>query len=301
MDLEWGVEVKKILLIIITVLLVSACGSGVNKRGSYNELATKAEEIDKEKTKEIYKNVREEEVTKMPPIEDFFPEEVEEENKYTSSLWGTERKSLYADSKASQKGDIIFVVVDEEVTAEINYSLEKSGYTDYTSKTKAESEASENGDSKRGDIANKKTDSTIAGTEEKTDLPNTEDFNGEGNSKRKLIFDGKITARVEGVDKYGNLYIKGSKLALVNNETVLLEISGYIRNRDIKTDNTVSSENIDNLEFTYNGAMYLGKPVLKEFGSNEQLLDNSDTENNKKEETKKEEDGKTKRGFFGLF
>ncbi len=219
-----------------------------------------------------------------------------EETKYSSSLWGTERKSLYADSKASQKGDIIFVIIKEEVTAEINYELTKSGYTNYQEDVEASPLPESETGNKRGSLTGENLD------EGETQVPeeerSSEDFNGEGEGTRELIFDGTITARVEGTDKYGNLFIRGSKLALVNNESVLLEISGYVRSRDINTDNTVSSDKLDNMEFTFNGAMYLGKPVIKEFGSNEKLLDNGEEV---VEEEIVEEEPKKKKWFFGLF
>lgn len=287
---------KKIFILLTLLLLVTACGSGTSKRGSIKNVAATVEGANKNRQETEYKSEKEEQLSKMPPIERFFPEEESEESKYSSSLWGTERKSLYADSKASQTGDIIFVIIKEEVTAEINYELTKSGYTNYQEGVKAETLPEPIDRTKRGNVegGQEAEVETLEGEEERS----SEDFNGEGEGSRELIFDGTITARVEGTDKYGNLFIRGSKLALVNNESVLLEISGYVRSRDINTDNTVSSEKLDNMEFTFNGAMYLGKPVIKEFGSNKQLLDNGEEV---VEEEKVEEEPKKKKWFFGLF
>ncbi len=245
---------KRIVITLILLLFVAACGSGTSKRGSIKDVATTVEGANKNREEAEYKSEKEEQLSKMPPIERFFPEEEKEETKYSSSLWGTERKSLYADSKASQKGDIIFVIIKEEVTAEINYELTKSGYTNYQEDVETSPLPESETGNKRGTLTGENLD------EGETQVPeeerSSEDFNGEGEGTRELIFDGTITARVEGTDKYGNLFIRGSKLALVNNESVLLEISGYVRSRDINTDNTVSSDKLDNMEFTFNGAMY---------------------------------------------
>ncbi len=285
---------KKILVILTLLLFVVACGSGTSKRGSIKNIATTVEGVNKNREEAEFKSEKEEQLAKMPPIERFFPEEEKEEGKYSSSLWGTERKSLYADSKASQKGDIIFVIIKEEVTAEINYELTKSGYTNYQDTVKPETLPESVDKRKRSNASDEKLDEE--GNESTENERSSEDFNGEGEGSRELVFDGTITARVEGTDKYGNLYIRGSKLALVNNESVLLEISGYVRGRDISTDNTVSSDKLDNMEFTFNGAMYLGKPVIKEFGANRELLDNGEVE-----EERVEEEPKKKKWFFGLF
>lgn len=278
---------KKILFLIMIIIFMSGC-SGGNRRGSVKNLGERIEEAKYEKAQEEVNKNRKEEVEKMPAIEKFFPEKVEKEPKKVSSIWGTERKSLYADSKASQVGDIVFVVLKEEVTAQLNYAMQKTGHTNYTGQ-KEEEIGNKNKD-RRSEGKEEENQETV---EEKT-FPESNAFDGQGNSNGDFTFDGKITARIEGTDKYGNLYLKGSKLALINNETVVLEISGYVRNIDIQPDNTVLSENIDNMEFTYNGALYLGDPVIKDIGSNKELLEKEEVEEEKTEK-------KDKKWFFGIF
>jgi hypothetical protein len=48
------------------------------------------------------------------------------------------------------------------------------------------------------------------------------------------------------------------------------------------------------MEFTYNGAMYLGESVIREIGSNKELLENES-------ESEEETDKKDKKWFFGIF
>ena len=277
------------------MILAAGC-SGGNRRGSVKNLGERIETAKYEKQQEESRKQRKEEIEKMPAIEKFFAEEEVVEPKKASSIWGTERKALYADSKASQIGDIVFVILKEEVTAQLNYAMQKSGYTNYTGQRKEDSENKKDENKvKDRRTANKADNQAVeeTTTEEKT-LPESNAFDGQGNSSGDFTFDGKITARIEGVDKYGNLYLKGSKLALINNETVVLEISGYVRSNDIARDNTVLSENIDNMEFTYNGAMYLGESVIREIGSNKELLEDES-------ESEEETDKKDKKWFFGIF
>lgn len=285
---------KKILFVIIIMVLAVGC-SGGNRRGSVKNLGERIETAKYEKQQEESRKQRKEEVEKMPAIEKFFAEEEVVEPKKASSIWGTERKSLYADSKASQVGDIVFVILKEEVTAQLNYAMQKTGYTNYTGQKKEslENEKEANKKDRRSGNESNSQDEKETTTEEQI-LPESNAFDGQGNSSGDFTFDGKITARIEGVDKYGNLYLKGSKLALINNETVVLEISGYVRSNDIARDNTVLSENIDNMEFTYNGAMYLGESVIREIGSNKELLENES-------ESEEETDKKDKKWFFGIF
>lgn len=114
-------------------------------------------------------------------------------------------------------------------------------------------------------------------TEEKESLtyerPASDSQNGTASTNSSFAFEGQIAARIIGTDKYGNLFLKGTKTALVNNEIVVLEMSGFVRSQDIKADNTVDSEFIENMEFLYNGALYVRQPIIeKEIGSNADMV-----------------------------
>lgn len=275
---------KKLFFIIILMNFVIACSSGSNRRGSVKNVGERMQTITHKREEALENKQRKEEVEKMPSIDKFFPEEEEIEPKKVSSIWGTERKSIYADGKASKKGDIVFIILKEEVTAEINYAQSKTGHTNYIVSSQEQKKEEPQGRFNRR---------TVLQENQEEEKPESNAFDGQGQTSRNFMFDGKITARVEGVDRFGNLFIKGNKLTLVNNEAVVLEISGYVRNADIGTDNTVLSENIDNMEFTYNGAMYLGTPIIRELGSNKEFL---------QEETLIEEKPKEKRRrLFGIF
>lgn len=261
---------KKIIIAFVLLLLATACETtNTHKRGS---VKTIQQSVEKEVTENQVKNSKETQVASMPDVSVFFPEEVKEDKKYSSSIWGTEKKSLYSDSKASIIGDIVFVQIKEAANAKIDYSKTKSGYTNYAGEPEVKQTVFVKKDSIRGDYAD-----TVNGvkknktTEEVTQYqrPNSDSQNGNSAEKTSFSFEGQIAARIIGTDKYGNLFIKGTKTALVNNEIVVLELSGFARSQDIKADNTIDSELIENMEFLYNGASYVRQPIInKEIGSN---------------------------------
>lgn len=263
---------KKILFLIVLLVLATACETTNNhKRGS---VKTIEQTVAKDVTENQVKNSKETQIASMPDVSVFFPEEVKEDKKYSSSIWGVEKKSLYADSKASIIGDIVFVQIKESANAKIDYSKNKSGYTNYAGEPPAVSQTVfVNKNSIRGDYADAvngtKKASTTTGQESTYTRPNSDAYNGNSAGKSSFAFEGQIAARIIGTDKYGNLFLKGTKTALVNNEIVVLELSGFVRGQDIKSDNTIDSELVENMEFLYNGALYVRQPIInKEIGSN---------------------------------
>lgn len=279
---------KKISFLIFSLLLITACETTNNhKRGS---IKTIEQSVEKDIQENQVKNSKETVIASMPDVNVFFPEEVVVDKKYSSSIWGVEKKSLYADSKASIIGDIVFVDIKEAANAKIDYSKNKSGYTNYAGEPDVNATpVFVKKDSIRGDFGDTKnpkttsTDPTAAGYVK----PTSDAFNGNSAGKSSFSFEGQIAARIVGTDKYGNLFLKGTKTALVNNEIVVLELSGFIRSQDIKTNNTIDSELVENMEFLYNGALYVRQPIInKEIGSNDDILittpiDDSSTDKNK--------------------
>jgi flagellar L-ring protein precursor FlgH len=67
------------------------------------------------------------------------------------------------------------------------------------------------------------------------------DFNGDGSTERSDSLIGTITCEVTEVHENGNLIIKGWKEIRVNRETQYLFLSGMVRPRDIRLDNTIDS------------------------------------------------------------
>ena len=72
----------------------------------------------------------------------------------------------------------------------------------------------------------------------------------EGTSQTEMVT-GKITATITEKNANGLLKIEGSRKVNVNGETNIMEISGFVRNRDITSQNTVYSYYIANADITY--------------------------------------------------
>lgn len=269
---------NKLIFTIFIALILNSCGNSNStpKRGS---IKTLGQTVEKEEEKNRIDESKNSQLATMPDIKFFFPEEEKDEKKYSSSIWGVERKSIYADSKASGIGDIVFISVKEAADAKIDYSKNKSGYTNYAGEPKVEEKPEifvKKSDSIRGDYSKSKTSEPE--TSQTTDpnmyvRPASDAYNGNSTGNGSFSFQGQIAARITGVDKYGNLFIQGTKTALVNNEIVVLELSGFIRSQDIENDNTIDSEKVENMEFLYNGALYVRQPIItKEIGTNRDLI-----------------------------
>lgn len=283
---------KKLLFVLTLVFLITACETtNSSKRGT---IRTIEQSVEKEAKENLVKNSKETQIASMPDVKVFFPEKEEEDKRYISSIWGVERKSIYADSKANGIGDIVFVVIKESANAKVDYSKVKSGYTNYAGEPEGSGQVFvKKTDSIRGDYGNTTNPKLTPKEKEAAQYtpPASDSYNGTSTGKSSFAFEGQISSRIVGIDKYGNLFLKGSKTALVNNEIVVLELSGFVRAQDIKGDNTVDSDLIENMEFLYNGALYVRKPLItKEIGSNADIL------NTEKTETKVEKtDTKTKK------
>ena len=79
----------------------------------------------------------------------------------------------------------------------------------------------------------------------------SEDHNDDDGTTQTEMVTGKITATIMEKDPNGLLLIEGSRKVNVNGETNIMEISGYVRDRDITSQNTVYSYYIANADITY--------------------------------------------------
>ena len=82
----------------------------------------------------------------------------------------------------------------------------------------------------------------------------TSEFDGSGATSRRGDLTAFMTARIVSITQNGTLYIEGSREVEVNNEKQLIALSGYIRPRDIASDNVIFSTFISDAKITYTGA-----------------------------------------------
>ncbi len=147
--------------------------------------------------------------------------------------------NLLIDFKARRVGDLVFVDVIEENTANVSSS------------------------------ANRKRDSgtvggvgTIAGA---LPLPGAaiagtvvgalgaRKFDGKGATQRNSNVNARITARVVEVLPNGDLRIEALKLVKINKETEQLAVTGIVRPNDLNGDNSINSYFVGDLRVEFNG------------------------------------------------
>ena len=142
-------------------------------------------------------------------------------------------KSMFTDIKAHDIGDVITVLIAEMSNA----SRESSANISSSSALGADGSVS----------GNLSSFIPLFGMSTNVSEGHNDD---EGTSQTEMVT-GKITATIMEKDPNGLLKIEGSRKVNVNGETNIMEINGYIRNRDITSQNTVYSYYIANADITY--------------------------------------------------
>ncbi len=169
----------------------------------------------------------------------------------TASLWqeSSGGHDLFRDQRAFQPMDLITIIVSEDAKGsknadtevkeetEVQASLENLvGVEDYITKR-----------NKQVDLANLIKAST------------TNDFKGEGKTKREGKLSARISAMVVEVMPSGVLRIEGEKIISVNGEDEHMVISGLVRTRDVTSENEVQSAKIANLRVDFYGNGVVGE------------------------------------------
>jgi flagellar L-ring protein precursor FlgH len=162
---------------------------------------------------------------------DFIDEE--EDTEYSGSLFSSSSRSLYSDKKASKVGDLLSIIIRENASAQ---------------------QTTSNSRAKGGKIDAK------AGTGFLNMLPdmgaegNTK-VNSSGTTKRSGNLTARVSARVMKKDSSGNLYVKGTRNVLINNELQEIEITGFVRPQDISMENSIESAYLSDAQVKYNGKL----------------------------------------------
>jgi len=166
--------------------------------------------------------------------------------KKKGALYSRQGASLFADKKDLQIGDIIQIVITEELT---NSSNNKRELTNTRSASIG------------GGLLNPFTGNTAASMNNANsfnkalgvnfDTDSASSFKGAVKSAADESFETKISSIIEETYQNGNYYIKGSKQLLIDGQMQELIISGVIRPYDISPDNVITSAQIANLKIMY--------------------------------------------------
>lgn len=181
-----------------------------------------------------------------------------------TSLWNAGRgTSLFVDSKARNIGDIVTIIISE------NVSFNKKGATDTDKETAiltdvdaflfpAAAILTEDNTGATGIRTNKGYTGSRLGMHNGV-LPymkwgSSKEFSGGGSIKNSDSFTAKITARIIDVLPNGYMLLEGSKMLNISNEMQTIIVTGKVRPVDITPENSITSEKIADFEVYYKGS-----------------------------------------------
>ena len=176
------------------------------------------------------------------------PREMPEARKNKGSLYSVRGTSLFADKKDLQIGDIIQIVINEDLSAKSNNKRELSSNRDNNlgGGVFAATGANALGGT-IGGAANKLNSNLGIG------FGTNSSSSDKGSVKTQLdeTFETTVSAIIEETYQNGNYYIKGTKEMLIEGQKQKIIISGVIRPYDISSDNSINSGQIANLKLLY--------------------------------------------------
>lgn len=158
-----------------------------------------------------------------------------------NSLYAQGARGLFEDDRARAVGDVVFIQLDE------NSSAEQDG-TAKLSKKGAMSVGLSGGlvDALQKVIPAVQL-AQLIGTNSGSSL------DGSGTIQKKGTLSGMLPVRVRRVLPNSDLYVEGTKVVMVGSEEHHLYISGILRTIDIHNDGTISSSRVADAEIEYTG------------------------------------------------
>jgi len=146
--------------------------------------------------------------------------------------------SLFSDVSAKRVGDLITVVLDENINAS------KSA----TTSTSKDSSVAIPAPNVLGGAL------TIDGRDIlNTNIAAGNSFSGAGDAAQSNSLNGRVTVTVAEVLPNGYLMVQGEKRLTLNQGSEHIRFSGIVRPADIRSDNTVVSTNVANAQIIYGG------------------------------------------------
>lgn len=161
-----------------------------------------------------------------------------------ASLWSRDRQSLLGDRRASQRGDIMTVVIEIDDRAEISNSTDRS-------RSGSESMQVPNLLGLPSIInRNLPGDASLA---DAVDASGSSSSSGDGSVRRNERLTLRIAATVVEVLPNGVARIQGSQEVRVNYEVRELLVGGFVRPEDISRQNEVTYDKIASARISYGG------------------------------------------------
>lgn len=148
---------------------------------------------------------------------------------------------LFEDRRPRAMGDILTIVLDEEVSASKN-SQSNAGRSGSASLDLAQVP----------DVLDVLADYGF-------NIAGANDFTGSGGSQANNSFTGTITVSVLEVMNNGNLRVRGEKQIAINQGTEFIRFSGVVNPRTITAQNTVPSTQVADARIEYVGDGYINE------------------------------------------
>ncbi len=173
------------------------------------------------------------------------------------SLWSSSEGSLYSDLRAHNVGDIVTIVVNEEVASDNTSKTQVSSSSSVTSGLAkllgAETSIFRAVRAPASGTADGYTVPTGGSSNDLVDFGGKNSYSGQGQNQQKSTLTATITARVIKVLPDHKLFIRGEKDIYSNGEAETLVITGVIDERYISADDTIDSTMISDAKIYYNG------------------------------------------------
>lgn len=141
--------------------------------------------------------------------------------------------SLYSDIKAHRPGDVITVILTENISG--------------SSSTNASTQSNTSGSAESGVRGNFLPFEPVFGADASVDYNSGERIT----ANQKQLLQGTLSVRVEDVTNSGNLLVTGNRSTEINGELHQMSIEGFVRPSDVSDANEVFSYRIANAEITY--------------------------------------------------
>ncbi len=143
------------------------------------------------------------------------------------------QRSLYSDIKAHRVGDVITIILTENISGSSN--------------SDASTLSNSNGSASSSVSSNFVPFEPVFGADVNVDYNSDERIT----ANQQQLLQGTVTVRVESVEENGDLFISGTRFTEINGERHSMSVSGIVRPSDVSDANQVLSYRIANAEISY--------------------------------------------------
>lgn len=246
-------RIKPVSLAVILLgsTLLSACSSTLAKLDNINKPAPVSE----------VKNPTEQ--SEYKPMSWPMPENQPPKQQYANSLWQPGARAFFRDGRAARVGDLLKVNVKiNDKLQFINQTEAKRTITDTS--TSAETLG-------LAEKVAKQMPQLRMNPDQLVDLSGNNNVKGTGTINRQDVITTQVAALITQQLPNGNFVISGSQEILMNQDVREISVAGVIRPQDIRSDNTIDSQQIAEARIAYTSRGQLSDQQKPRWGG--QIID----------------------------